>query len=241
MSEPITNAAEAVRELGALPMPVGPERLTPQERDMVLSLIGAAKPAASSLLVSFGESVRNRREHDHPKWEDFYCLNLSSYMGERMGPVLRRLVDVEAENEQLRTRIAEAVATVARQAQKITKLERIANAERARVVELEAVRRSVDAQFPKVAEFLAEEPPLTVYRASHDAIVLGRYRNKDAARLHCDTLMLREKPTAVLDWIEDDEDGIDELVATVGRKEIVTGYIVTALEIASEYDAEADE
>ncbi|MGA5506867.1 hypothetical protein [Streptomyces umbrinus] len=107
--------------------------------------------------------------------------------------------------------------------------------------ELAAVRRSVDAQFPKVAEFLAEEPLLTVYRASHDSIVLGRYRNKDAARLHCDTLMLREQPTAVLDWIEDDEDGIDELVATVGRKEIVTGYVVTALEIASEYDAEADE
>ncbi|MET7436600.1 hypothetical protein ACFYQQ_00930 [Streptomyces sp. NPDC005496] len=91
----------------ALPVPVGPERLTPQERDMILGLIGDVKPARSSLLVSFGESVRNRREHEHPQWEDFYCLNLSSYMGERSGPVLRRLVDVEAENERLRVRVAE--------------------------------------------------------------------------------------------------------------------------------------
>jgi hypothetical protein len=93
-----------------LPMPMGPERLTPQERDMVLGLIADAKPARSSLLLSFAESVRNRREHDHPQWEDFYCLNLSSYMGERSGPVLRRLVDVEAENEQLRARVAELEA-----------------------------------------------------------------------------------------------------------------------------------
>lgn len=94
----------------ALPVPVGPERLTSAEREMVLGLIEDAKPASSGLLLSFAESVRNRREHEHPQWEDFYCLNLSSYMGERSGPVLRRLVDVEAENERLRARVAELEA-----------------------------------------------------------------------------------------------------------------------------------
>lgn len=46
--------------------------------------------------------------------------------------------ETAAELQQLRNRIAEAVATVARQAQKITGLERIANAEREHVAELEA-------------------------------------------------------------------------------------------------------
>ncbi|ELP62816.1 hypothetical protein PV735_11190 [Streptomyces turgidiscabies] len=102
-----TELAAAVAELGALPVPVGSERLSPEERGMILGLIGDAKPATSGLLVSFGESVQNRREHEHPTWEDLYCMNLSSYMGERMAPVLRRLVDVEAENERLRARDVE--------------------------------------------------------------------------------------------------------------------------------------
>ncbi|MYR61142.1 hypothetical protein GTY54_34600 [Streptomyces sp. SID625] len=66
-------------------------------------MIGDAKPAAPSLLVSCGQSVKNRLEHDHPTWEDLYCLNLTSYMGERMGPVLRRLLDAEARAERYRT------------------------------------------------------------------------------------------------------------------------------------------
>lgn len=164
-----------------------PAVLSPEQRTALDEQLGDAKAATTGLIVSFGQSVANRRNHEHPTWEDLYCMNLSSYMGERMAPVLRRLLDAES-----------------------------------RIAELEAA-------------------PVTVFRASHDSIILGRYRNKDAARLHCDTLMLREQPTAVLDWIEDDEDGIDELVATVGRKEIVTGYVVTALDVASEYDAEADE
>jgi hypothetical protein len=82
----------------ALPMPVGPEPQAQDttERAKVAELIGDAKPVTDALLVRLGESVRDRREHEHPKWEDLYCLNLVSWMGERMGPVLRRLLDAEA-------------------------------------------------------------------------------------------------------------------------------------------------
>lgn len=196
MSEPIKDVDTAVRALGALPMPVGPERLTPQERDMILGLLGDAKPARSSLLVSFGKSVRNRREHEHPQWEDFYCLNLSSYMGERSGPVLRRLIDVEAENERLRARVAEL-----------------------------------------------EAAPTTVYRAEHpdSGIILGHYGTEAAARAHCEALMRRDIPGASLDWIEDEEDRVAELVAAFGEDERSTGYLVTALELDSEYDPDSDE
>ncbi|MFJ7049001.1 hypothetical protein ACIQVC_37185 [Streptomyces sp. NPDC101112] len=77
--------------------------LTSEQRAKIAALIGDAQPATSELLVSFGESVRDRRDHEHPQWEDFYCLNLSSYMGERMAPVLRRLIDAEAQAERYRT------------------------------------------------------------------------------------------------------------------------------------------
>lgn len=223
MSDSIRDVETSVRELGALPVPVGPERLTPQERDMILGLIGDAKPATSSLLVSFGESVRDRREHEHPQWEDFYCLNLSSYMGERTGPVLRRLVDIEAENEQLRARVAE--------------LEAKREATSARIAELEAAQG-------------------TVFRAAHDVIVMGLYATAAEARKHCETVLRREhaETTKVELWWREDEDTVDqpedgeqELFAHITPRGFDrgrvwnTGYVVTPLEVASEYDEEADE
>lgn len=88
------------------------------------------------------------------------------------------------------------------------------------------------------------EPTLTVFRASHDSIVMGLYTTAAAAREHCETEERRswakfEHPT--FDWIEDDEDGVAEMTAFVGGEEFETGYEVTALEIASKYDPEADE
>lgn len=95
MSEPITNVEDAVAALGALPMPVGPA--LKDEHATIVALIGNAKPARDGLLVQLAESVRDRREHDHStQREDWYCMNLTSFMGERMGPVLRRLLDAEA-------------------------------------------------------------------------------------------------------------------------------------------------
>jgi hypothetical protein len=81
-----------------LPVAVGP---APQEqghgaRAKVAELIGDAKSATDRLVEQLAESVRDRREHEHPTWEDLFCLNLVSWAGERMGPVLRRLLDAEA-------------------------------------------------------------------------------------------------------------------------------------------------
>ncbi|MEU3289946.1 hypothetical protein [Streptomyces longwoodensis] len=178
----------------------GPEQLLPDQRDEIAELIGDVKPASPGLLVSFGQSVRNRREHEHPKWEDLYCMNLSSYMGERIAPVLRRLLDVEAEAEALRARVAE----------------------------MEAAQR-------------------TVYRASHDSIVMGLYDTREAARAHCEAEERRSWTTGsaiTFAWIPDDSDPMspEELSVFAGQnEESVTGYVVTPLEIAAEYDEEADE
>ncbi|UJV43843.1 hypothetical protein [Streptomyces sp. AMCC400023] len=84
-------------------------------------------------------------------------------------------------------------------------------------------------------------PPLMVFRASHDSIVMGLYETAAAAREHCEALVRREMPDNSLDWIEDEEDGVAELTAWVGGEETTTGYVVEALEVASAYDPDADE
>lgn len=84
-------------------------------------------------------------------------------------------------------------------------------------------------------------PTITVYRAAWDSMPFGLYATPRAARKHCETHARRDLPTVVLDWIEDEEDGVAELVGRVGEEERPLGYTVTALEVASEYEAEADE
>ncbi|QDN57341.1 hypothetical protein [Streptomyces sp. S1D4-20] len=84
-------------------------------------------------------------------------------------------------------------------------------------------------------------PDLAVYRASHDSITFGLYTTAAEARKHCETLMRRESPDINLDWIEDEEDGVAEMTAFLGGEECSTGYVVTALEVASTYDEEGDE
>jgi hypothetical protein len=83
------------------------------------------------------------------------------------------------------------------------------------------------------------------YRASHDSIVMDLYLTPAAAREHCEAEERRAWPTGtslVFDWIEDDEDGVAELVVTAGQnEESTTGYVVTALDIATRYDEGADE
>lgn len=89
-------------------------------------------------------------------------------------------------------------------------------------------------------------PPLTVYRASHDSIVMGLYTTATEARAHCVAEERRswaKGEATAFDWIEDEEDGVAELVTVDedGESETVTGYVVEALEVASKYDPEADE
>lgn len=86
---------------------------------------------------------------------------------------------------------------------------------------------------------------LTIYRASHDSIVMGLYTTREAAREHCETLMHREQPDADLNWYTDPtegyEDAPEDLFMVIAGGESDTGYTVTALTVASEYDEEADE
>ncbi|MEU0949849.1 hypothetical protein ABZ379_45415 [Streptomyces canus] len=78
--------------------------LSASQRAELSGLLGDAKPAQDALLRQLAQSVRDRGEHDHTtQREDLYCLNLTSFMGERMGPVLLRLLEAEAENVRLRT------------------------------------------------------------------------------------------------------------------------------------------
>jgi hypothetical protein len=124
-------------------------------------------------------------------------------------------------------------------------IERLRN----RVAELEAERHSTNEALDDAVQELrarredeaAEVPPLTVFRASHDSIVMGLYATAAEARKHCETELLREWPNSLLDWIEDEEDGVAELVAETADGETTTGYVVTLLEVSSEYDEEADE
>lgn len=93
----------------------------------------------------------------------------------------------------------------------------------------------------EASEADAGTPALVIYRACWDTMRLGRYTAEAEARKHCEDHARRDLPTASFDWIEDEEDGVAELVATVDGNEGPTGYTVTALEIASKYDPEADE
>lgn len=151
--------------------------------------LGDAQPARDGVIATLAKATANVREHEHPQWDDLYCFNLVSYMGERMAPALRRLLDAEA-----------------------------------RIAELEAA-------------------PTTVYRAEHpdSGTTLGHYGTAAAAREHCEAMTRREFPDANVDWLEDDEDRIAELTVWIRGEELTTGYIVTALELASAYDEEADE
>ncbi|MFJ8852292.1 hypothetical protein [Streptomyces sp. NPDC102437] len=81
--------------------------MAPEQREVVGRQVGDVNPATDELIVSFAEAVANRRDHAHPEWEDLFCANLSSYMGERVAPVLRRLMDAEAERDALRAQVAE--------------------------------------------------------------------------------------------------------------------------------------
>lgn len=78
-------------------------------RAAVLAHLGDATPAMDSLVTDLAEAVADLRNHAHPKGkgEDLFCGNLTAWMGERMAPVLRRLLDAEAEAERLRARAGE--------------------------------------------------------------------------------------------------------------------------------------
>lgn len=96
----------------------------------------------------------------------------------------------------------------------------------------------------RVAELeKAASADLTVYRASHESIVIGHYTTARVAREHCEAYVRREHPGAVLDWIADEDDDLSpaELAEQVGDEEALTGYVVTPVSVAAEFDADGDE
>lgn len=69
--------------------------------------LSAYRPATDLLIGQMRETLGEIQEHAHPEQgEDFYCLNLVSWLGERMGPVLRRLADEQAETKSWKGRHA---------------------------------------------------------------------------------------------------------------------------------------
>lgn len=118
---------------------------------------------------------------------------------------------------------------------------------RARVDELQTERHTTNEVLADITVAIREREasPLTVYRASRDAIVMGLYTTAAEARKHCEAEERRswysaDAPSS-FGWIEDEEDGVAEMTAWVGGEECVTGYEVTPLEIAASYDPDADE
>ncbi|MCX5587610.1 hypothetical protein [Streptomyces erythrochromogenes] len=85
--------------------------LETEQAALLAEMIGDVQPARVSVLLSLGEAVQDQRAHDHSSQnEDWYCTNLVAFMGERMAPVLRRLLNSEATAAQLSARVAELEA-----------------------------------------------------------------------------------------------------------------------------------
>ncbi|MEV4197062.1 hypothetical protein [Micromonospora globbae] len=63
------------------------------------------RPATDLLIAHLAETLAEMRAHQHPeRGGDLFCLNLTSYLGERMGPVLRRLADEQTAARQWQER-----------------------------------------------------------------------------------------------------------------------------------------
>jgi hypothetical protein len=154
----------------------------------------------------------------------------------RRDPVAGKLL---RDNERLRARVTELEKANAG-------LDDLRQQALARVAEVEA-ERSADKLTRLLAPTQAlreDEPaaPLTVFRASHDSIVMGLYRTRGEARKHCETVLRREIGDEVwIGWVPDDggEDAPEELC--FGEDVECSGYYVTPMEVASAYDPDGDE
>lgn len=68
--------------------------------------LDAIRAQTDPLIANLTETVEQVKEHDHPaKGGDLYCLNLTSYMGDRMATVLRLLAAERAEVDRLRAEL----------------------------------------------------------------------------------------------------------------------------------------
>lgn len=85
-----------------------------------------------------------------------------------------------------------------------------------------------------------------VYRATWGTTPLDTYTNAEAARMHCEADAVNHNPEFdkghVFDWLGDESepDAPYELVVAKDGIEDITEYTVTRVEVATEYDPEAD-
>lgn len=159
--------------------------LPSSQREAIARQLGDVKPATDGLLASFAEAIANVRDHDHPSWEDLYCMNLTSYMGERMAPVLRRLLDTEVAARRWHERTEEAETAEAQLRGQVRGL-------RAHITELESQVRTLavaargalpmptgddDSHEAKVAEYLSTPytDDITSPEDPHDSLLHTDY------------------------------------------------------------------
>jgi hypothetical protein len=252
MTEPIRDTETAVRELGALPVPVGTAPL-------------ASPGRARTMLDHAREALNARMTKDNLRLVLENVITHAAALNDR-------IVELEAERHTTNEALTDAAETLRANRDQIAELEENLRAvkagwdvSRARVTELEVATVEGRAALAALCHDLDDpgsmalgalyllqqatpgtpmEPGETVpkvYRASHDSIVMDLYITAAAAREHCEADVRRDLPSVSLDWIEDEEDGVAELVAAIGEEERSTGFVVTALEVASKYDEEADE
>ncbi|MEU2340113.1 hypothetical protein ABZ608_42420 [Streptomyces sp. NPDC013172] len=181
-------------------------------------------------------------------------------LGETLTPavewLVNRVAELEAERHTANEALDDAATALREQRDRIAALEAAAVEGRAALAAF-----CHDLQDPGTAAlgalFLLQQATIgapmqpgetvpKVYRAQHDSIAMGLYTTATEARAHCVAEERRTWSTGanpVFDWIEDEEDGVAELVTVAedGETETVTGYIVTALEVAAAYDPDADE
>ncbi|MFE3578770.1 hypothetical protein [Streptomyces vinaceus] len=129
-----------------------------EQAALLAEMIGDVQPARVTVLLSLGEAVRDQREHDHSQREDWYCTNLVAFMGERMGPVLRRLLNSEAKAAQLAARVAELETERHGTNEALSDAAEQLRADRDRIATLEAERSSLVAdRDAQIVEWLGKK------------------------------------------------------------------------------------
>ncbi|GGX02224.1 hypothetical protein [Streptomyces chryseus] len=105
----------------------------------------------------------------------------------------------------------------------------------------------VAAQAPAAPAVQLETEPAVayVYRAAWGMTPLGTYTNSDAARAHCQADALNNSPEyegGIFEWLGDESEPDDpyELLIAKNGADTTTDYTVTRIEVATEYDPEAD-
>jgi hypothetical protein len=290
MSDPIRDVETAVRELGALPVPVGPG---PVVRPLALH------EAQIDALVASGNRAVNDAVHEDlchcDSWPE-KCLSSGGFFqgywdlggletaipavlglwesmrGGELARLQARAEELLAERHSTNEAPSDAAEALRRQRDRISSLEAQRERRRARLVALqndalsmrgslspngedrkvpfelgETLTPAVDWLIGRVAELEAAQG--TVFRASHDSIVMGLYTTREAAQAHCEAKVQQEEPAGSIrhmSWVADDigADAEYELHITPAETSGLirgTGYVVTPLEVASEYDEEADE